>query len=90
MNIKEIVPDTFGTLPHYFATAVPLTLVTIWVVIAFQSKYLFRNRPTSFWMRLMWPILVFRAMFGKKEEKPDEMLDLSVYMEMNPKTGRRY
>ncbi|KAF9462507.1 hypothetical protein BDZ94DRAFT_1322516 [Collybia nuda] len=36
MNVEEINPGTFGTLPQYLAIAIPLTVVTVWVVIAFQ------------------------------------------------------
>jgi len=60
MNVEEISPDTHGTLPIYFETALPLTALTIWIVIAFQSKYLFGRRPSSFWTRLLWPVLLFR------------------------------
>ncbi|KAK7441983.1 hypothetical protein VKT23_016261 [Stygiomarasmius scandens] len=63
MNVKEIAPDTHGTLHIYFETAIPLTGLTIWVVIAFQSKYLFRDSP-SFWMRLLWPLLLLRMIPG--------------------------
>jgi len=36
MNVNEINPGTAGTLPHYFAAAIPLTALTIWVLVAFQ------------------------------------------------------
>ena len=35
MNVKEITPGTNGTM---FATFVPLTVVTIWVVVTVQVK----------------------------------------------------
>jgi hypothetical protein len=72
MNIKEIVPETNGTLPHYVVTAVPLTFLTIWIVIAFQSKHLFRERRPSLLMRLMWPLIIIRGMTGSKK-KEDEI-----------------
>ncbi|RDB19710.1 hypothetical protein Hypma_013163 [Hypsizygus marmoreus] len=55
MNIKEVAPDTHGTLPHYLLVAVPLTVATIWIVVAFQSRYIFPE-GTSFWVRMGWPV----------------------------------
>ena len=47
MNVKEISKDTSGTLPHYFATAAPLTMVTIWVIMAFRASLQFKSPSTS-------------------------------------------
>ncbi|KAK0190526.1 hypothetical protein F5146DRAFT_557424 [Armillaria mellea] len=68
MNVQELTgsKDSEGTLPHYFAAAVPLTLVTIWVVLTFQSKHLFVSGST-FWMRLVWPWILFKQVFMKRE-----------------------
>ncbi|KAF8908206.1 hypothetical protein CPB84DRAFT_1813404 [Gymnopilus junonius] len=38
MNVQEINPGSHGTLGHFFAAAVPLTLLTIWVVIGYQIQ----------------------------------------------------
>ena len=59
MNVKEINPGTNETLMHYAATAVPFTLVTVWVIIAFQSKYLFEENASP-WKRLGWPYMLLR------------------------------
>ncbi|KAF9011850.1 hypothetical protein BDQ17DRAFT_1405449 [Cyathus striatus] len=64
MNVKEISPNTKGTLPHYIGTAISLTIVTIWIIIAFQSRYIFPERVT-FWKRLGWPVLLFLRFLGK-------------------------
>ena len=48
MNVNEITPGTNGTIFHYFALALPLTILTAWIIIAFQSKYIFPAR-TGFW-----------------------------------------
>jgi len=55
MNVKEIVPGTRGTIPHYIESTIGLTALTVWIVVAFQSRYLF-NRDMPFWQRLGWPI----------------------------------
>lgn len=57
MNISEIVPGTTESLEHYFETALPLTLASVWVIIAFQSKYVLGDEM-PFWQRLGWPILM--------------------------------
>jgi hypothetical protein len=36
MNVEEINPDSLATLPQYFATAIPLTVLTVWIMVAFQ------------------------------------------------------
>ncbi|KAJ7590510.1 hypothetical protein C8J56DRAFT_933090 [Mycena floridula] len=88
MNVGEIVPGTHGSLPHYVATALPLTILTIWVVMAFQSKHLFGTRTVSMWQRVAWPFFLFRTWrtrdknydqehFEKEMELPDIPLTLN-------------
>ncbi|GLB41162.1 putative corA-like Mg2+ transporter protein [Lyophyllum shimeji] len=36
MNVREVNPGTLGTIPHYLATAITLTVLTIWVIVALQ------------------------------------------------------
>ncbi|KAJ6591097.1 hypothetical protein DFH09DRAFT_1138560 [Mycena vulgaris] len=67
MNIREIVPDTKGSLSHYFETAMPLTFLTIWVVMAFQSKHLL-GREATIWMRLFWPVALVRQMVVRRRK----------------------
>lgn len=75
MNVSEITPSTNGSLWQYFAVAVPLTLLTAWVIVAFQSKYVF-PKGTSFKKRLAWPIyLVLIPMFSKKPDPPADNLE---------------
>jgi hypothetical protein len=38
MKMKEITPDTRGTISHYLAFALPTTAVTIWIIMAFQYR----------------------------------------------------
>ncbi|KAF9559802.1 hypothetical protein CPC08DRAFT_723702 [Agrocybe pediades] len=64
MNVKEITPGTNGTLVHYVVAALPFTLLTIWIIIAFQSKYIFQDNCT-FWMRLGWPYLLIVHAYNK-------------------------
>lgn len=55
MNVDEISPGTKGTLPHFFAIALTMTFVTIWIVVAFQSTYFYKP-GTPLIRRLVWPI----------------------------------
>ncbi|KAK7039234.1 hypothetical protein VNI00_010139 [Paramarasmius palmivorus] len=75
MNIKEL-GSGLQTLPHYFAIALPLTGLTIWIVMTFQSRYLFGNRHTTFFERLAWPVLLFKSIFKIGESDPSEQLPL--------------
>ncbi|PPQ66789.1 hypothetical protein CVT24_008698 [Panaeolus cyanescens] len=74
MNVEEINPGTFGTLPHYLAVALPLTLLTAWIIIAFQSTYLF-EAETHFLLRLGWPVYLIMKYFGLHKRKPQEEVE---------------
>jgi hypothetical protein len=82
MNVKELVacppekgPCVKGTIAHYAETALPFTLATVWVIVAFQSRHIF-PAGTSFWTRLAWPILLLGRFIGigpyKKRKSADE------------------
>ncbi|KAJ6511364.1 hypothetical protein C8R47DRAFT_963701 [Mycena vitilis] len=65
MNIKELSPETHGSLSHYFETALPLTLVTAWIVMTFNSKHLL-GQDAPVWMRLFWPVWLVRRMIRQR------------------------
>lgn len=69
MNVIEINPQN-GTattnLSQYIALALPLTIVTVWIIMAFQSKYIF-PQGTSFFKRLGWPIFLITVMARKRQ-----------------------
>ena len=76
MNVGEINPGTTGTISQYLALTLPLTIVTAWIIIAFQSKYIFPS-GTSFIKRLAWPIFLIQTKVFNKSiphdriEKPE-------------------
>ncbi len=72
MNVVEINRNSAGTLPRYFAAAFPLTIVTIWVIIAFQNKYIFKEK-TNFFKRLGWPAYLLINMVKDRRAKMDEI-----------------
>ena len=69
MNVQEIVPNTSGTLVHYFVTAISFTLLSVWVITAFQSRYNFRSGVTI-WKRLGWPVFFILRMFDMDPYAP--------------------
>ncbi|KIL68357.1 hypothetical protein M378DRAFT_21887 [Amanita muscaria Koide BX008] len=71
MNVTEIAPGTAGTVPHYLATALPLTVVSIWILVAYQSRYMFREEK-SFFRRLLWPYELLREHIERKCGKGEE------------------
>ena len=46
MNVQENMPNASGTLVHYFATALAFTILSVWVITTFQSRYNFRSVVT--------------------------------------------
>ncbi|PPQ92528.1 LOW QUALITY PROTEIN: hypothetical protein CVT25_010361 [Psilocybe cyanescens] len=71
MNVSEINPGSLGTLARYIEIALPLTVVTAWIIIAFQSTYIFPEK-TSFFMRLGWPILMIKRMMERRQQQQDD------------------
>lgn len=69
MNVTVLTDNTHGTLAHYFEIAASLMFVTIWTVIAFQSKHLFPTENPTVWMRLMWPIMLYRMWSNGKKPR---------------------
>ncbi|GLB39825.1 hypothetical protein LshimejAT787_0703350 [Lyophyllum shimeji] len=71
MNVTTFAPNTGGTMPHYLAVAIPLTIMTIWVVVAFQSKHLYPE-GTSTWKRFGWPVQLCLNILGTTSKKKQE------------------
>jgi len=69
MNVKELSDNTYGTLVHYVEAALPLTLVTFWAGIAFQSRYVLNNPDGSMWRMLLWPITFLYSLIYRLEKR---------------------
>lgn len=79
MNIQEINPGTLGSLEHYFEVAIPLTAVTIWIIVAFQGKWTSNEGSSGRNMltRLLWPYMAVRRLFGRGcRDKQGEEVEL--------------
>ncbi len=68
MNISEIVPDTQGTLGRYFATTIPLTLVTICIIMMLRAKDHSDDPSASIWTKLWWPAIL-KENWRKRRQK---------------------
>ncbi|KAH9474783.1 hypothetical protein JR316_0013248 [Psilocybe cubensis] len=81
MNVSEINPGSLGTLPRYIEIALPLTLVTAWIIIAFQSTYIFPEN-TGFMKRLGWPVYLIKRMMERRQmqqlDTQSEFTDFSI------------
>lgn len=66
MNV-DVINGTGGPITSYLALALPLTIVTAWIIIAFQSENIFPP-GTSFVKRLGWPVF-FMSMVLKKRQR---------------------
>jgi hypothetical protein len=74
MNVREINPSTPGSVRLYFATMVPLTFLTVWIVMAVQSKYSYPDpERVTFWTRVTWPVVYGRQMLTLGAEKKSEV-----------------
>ncbi|PPQ91004.1 hypothetical protein CVT25_013929 [Psilocybe cyanescens] len=79
MNLVNLEDGSYGTLAHYFEVAIPLTCLTIWVIVGLhQSKAQHddvENQETGVLYRLQWPIRSARyviTMMRKRRKRVSE------------------
>jgi hypothetical protein len=70
MNVQELTTHTTGTLAHYFAAAIPLTVVTAWIITAFQYRSVL-PQGSSPYKRLALPAYL---VLNKIKERRERML----------------
>jgi hypothetical protein len=56
MNVREIIGGATETLAHYAMVSVSFTVLTAWLVVAFQVHSPFHEPGSGFWRRLAWPV----------------------------------
>ncbi|KAG6879295.1 hypothetical protein C0992_003780 [Termitomyces sp. T32_za158] len=76
MNVREINGNAFGTISHYLAIAIPLTIITCWAIGTIQFEpdqdLVVENEPSVIWRtlgRIGWPIVMLREMFTESRQK---------------------
>jgi hypothetical protein len=72
MNVTEISPGSEGTLPHYFAIALPFTFAIAWVFSA-NGEDSFEENANPF-RRLIWPIYFLIDMIRQRTQKNDGLI----------------
>jgi len=71
MNCFELNPGGHFPLIRFFEVTVPLTLITIWIVVAFQNRLILRD-DGNMWKKFLWPILALNSLiprFGTKSDR---------------------
>jgi hypothetical protein len=75
MNVKEITDDATETISHYAMVSVTFTVLTAWLVVAFQSHSSFHEPGSGFFQRLSWPFsYVIRHILRLLRGQPSELL----------------
>jgi len=63
MNIYQINPSAIGSLAHFVEVTIPLTLLTIWIIMALQSKQYFGQGDATIFPHLIWPYLWWKRVW---------------------------
>lgn len=76
MNVTEINTGSVVNFARYVELALPLTAVTIWIIISLQSKTHLDDTDPSMWSQMWWPFTagrdllrgLFQARWRKKTD----------------------
>jgi hypothetical protein len=71
MNVVELNPLGYTSLARFFEASLPLTFFTVWIVVAFQSRFVLRDDRGGIWKKLLWPILLFNTIIPWPTMKDD-------------------
>jgi Mg2+ and Co2+ transporter CorA len=71
MNIQSLQDGSRGTVPHYLAVALPLTAVSIWIIMALHttSSRFDDEPPPTFLNRLRWPFQALQELIRVMKRK---------------------
>jgi len=74
MNVTALVPSGNTPLARFFEATLPLTVATIWVIVAFQNRFVLRDDGRNVWKKLLWPIAFLKSMLpGGSTTKNDKL-----------------
>jgi len=77
MNVKEIAEGTRGTLGHYAAAAIPLTVATVWIIVALQGRWEKESGESmDFFHRVWWPYVFMRRRSKGAFERIEKLLQI--------------
>jgi hypothetical protein len=74
MNVVELNPGGYTSLAHFFEASLPLTFFTVWIVVAFQSRFVLRDDRGAVWKKLLWPIMLLNNFIPKATSKDDSQM----------------
>jgi hypothetical protein len=63
MNVKPINPNGAPRIPIFLQIALPITAATIWIILVYQSKYMFKK--PSLRKQLIWPFWLVMYLFER-------------------------
>jgi Mg2+ and Co2+ transporter CorA len=67
MNLKSLNPISNPTVTTFFEVTIPLTVVTIWIIVALQSEYMFKK--PSLRHRIAWPYYLVQYLFKRTRDR---------------------
>lgn len=73
MNVRELNGSVPG-ITRYLEVAIPLTVVTVWIIVALQGKWHLDDiarggrRRESVWKQLWWPLTSMTNLFKEQNE----------------------
>jgi len=77
MNVIELNSGGYTSLSRFFEASLPLTFFTIWVIVAFQSRFVLRDNRGAIWKKLLWPIMLLDTIIPwSTKKKFDSMEEL--------------
>jgi hypothetical protein len=73
MNVTELNPNGHTTLGRFFEAMFPLTIITIWIIVAFQSRFVVRDDrgARGVWKKLMWPVMLINTIIPWSSSKDE-------------------
>lgn len=72
MNVIELNSGGYTTLARFLEVMLPLTFVTIWIVVAFQSRLVLRDEHGAVWKQLLWPLVYLNALIPQRPSTTKE------------------
>jgi hypothetical protein len=76
MNVVELNPGGHIPLARFFEAMFPLTMITVWVIVAFQSRFVLRDDGGGAWKKLLWPILFANSLIPRRIKEDDSAYEL--------------
>jgi hypothetical protein len=74
MNVVELDPLGHTSLARFFEYMFPLTFITIWIIVAFQSRFIVRDDRggRGVWKKLLWPVMLINTIIPWSSTKDDD------------------